>query len=469
MKKRLVILSVPFQRLNRLLLGSPVVNALTENADILIVSPFGDDAAYQREFGNDSIRFLAWEPNQKAKPFFRKLYDISEIMRIQGYWRRNRKKGMGYFLANNNVEYGANGKDMHMSGPKHMIFDLLSIIGVWKGAWKLVDKGVGRALFDFSELRSIAKEYDEVSLVQSASWGIQDRMLAWMGKQEKWRTVMLPYTTDQLYSNGYLMSDFSAICVQGPVEYEFAKKLHKISDSKLVKLGSGWLRHIEALCAELDNGEIPEKSKTGRTIMYAGVSNIYFPLQSQFEIVDELLKENQTVGPINIIIRPVVNDDAERNEWAKRYAENDKVLIKWPQASCLGLGIDGKVSQFSMKEELLLFINELRQADLIIMPDITSLAIDAAIFEIPSMVVYADKSKLLTRQNTSMLIKSYKTYSAYVNLTILDDFDNFMFVVNEILVSDNKSKELASKLLMDWDYPTADFKSLLTDAVFGKI
>ena len=91
---------------------------------------------------------------------------------------------------------------------------VLGMVGMLRGAWKVFDRLVGSSLFRCPALARTATSYHEVILVQSACWGMQDRMLAWVARRHKWRTVLVPYTTDQLFCNGDLVSDFDAILVQ---------------------------------------------------------------------------------------------------------------------------------------------------------------------------------------------------------------------------------------------------------------
>jgi len=251
MKKqsRLVILSIPFFRVTKMLLGFPILGTLREHCDILVVSPFDDKAAVQSEYRADIFRFVSWRASDKIRQPWRALLGISELLRFQGYYRRFKRSGLAYYLAINHLKFKSAREDELLSPIRRAIVLIAGLIGVWPGAWRMLDRLIGRALFDFSELQAMASQYDQVSLIQSSSWGIQDRMLAWMGRKESWRTVLVPYTTDQLFCNGYLMCDFDAVCVQGSFEEKSAMEFHRVPPNRIVRLGVDLVSQYRPNCS----------------------------------------------------------------------------------------------------------------------------------------------------------------------------------------------------------------------------
>ena len=121
-QEHLIILSIPFVRINRVLLSPLIKKTLQNHANLLIVSPFSDDKIFQEEFeSNQTEFFMMTHPERFSQPF-RALYSVSEILRIHGYWMRYRKNGMEHFVANRFISFGPNGKDIKFSLMKRLIY-----------------------------------------------------------------------------------------------------------------------------------------------------------------------------------------------------------------------------------------------------------------------------------------------------------------------------------------------------------
>ena len=170
-------------------------------------------------------------------------------------------------------------------------------------------------------MSAIAYGFEKVTLIQSASWGFQDRLLGWMARKHKWRTVMMPYTTDQLSINGHLISDFDAVCVQGEMEYYLVSKYHKVLVNQVMKLGSPWARYIEETHFRIKNKVRAKKKK--KQIIYSGVGHTYFPIESEFYGLELLLGAIKTgeIVDTEIVYRPIVLTEEKRKRIEYNFSE----------------------------------------------------------------------------------------------------------------------------------------------------
>lgn len=472
-RRRLVILSVPFQRLNRVLLSPVVLDPLIGRADVdvVVVSPFAGDRTFQQEFGRSDIRLWQWTaPDGMRQPSGR-LYVVSEILRMNGYWHRFRKQGMAWFVASSRHELGKDGNDRVHPVARRMAFHLLSLLGSWSQAWRIVDRLIGSSVLDVAPLRAIAANYGQVTLVQSASWGLQDRMLAWVARREKWRTVLLPYTSDQLYFCGYLMSDFDAVCVQGPDEDQFARRFHGLSPSRLKHLGSAWFRHIDVIRRRTGEERMSRESSAPKTIMFAGVSSTSYHKQGQYEVVDELLRaiEDGRLRSVQLVVRPVAADESEKAEIEARYGTHRSVQLQWPQAACLGVHRSPNTPVRSTEEELSEYVEQLRGIDVVVMAVPTSLAYDAAYLGIPSLTYLAEKSEFSQRRSMDLLIDDQKRFIDFTDLPVVQRLDELVPRVQDMLANPRQAQTFADRTIGGWDYPTADFERILMEAVTGEL
>jgi hypothetical protein len=470
MNPKLVILSIPFQRLNRVLLGAHVFDTLlNKEYDILIISPFAEDSLFQKEFGAKSVHFLKWVAPKKFREPYGTLYSISEILRMQGFWYRYRNSGMAEFVANSNVQYVVSGTEVQTSKVKKIIFNLCRTIGKRKFAWKILDWIIGPSIFHFKELDVFCKDYSQITLVQSASWGEQDRMLSWMAKKGNWRTVLIPYTTDQIHSNGYLLCDFDAVCVQGSAEADYAKRLQNIEPSRIIKLGSAWLRHIDGIRKRLAENRSETDRSQFKTIMFAGLSTIYFPKKSQFDIVDQLICEimEGRLSNVKLAIRPVALDKIEIDEWISRYSKFDFVQIQWPQSVCVGIDMDENARRVTMREELLEFVTQLSAADLLVISGFTTLIIDAASLGIPSISVFSDATGILKKRHLDLMVQTVVKSFGFDTLPLVYELNDLGPLVQKYLSNIEDSTKLAESLVSKWDYPNADFSATLLKVIEG--
>lgn len=343
-KNRLLILSVPLQRLIRVLLFDGILREFIIDHDVIIVSPFADDKIFQEEFSTPGLGFLKWEEPKAVPNPTRGFLALSSLLRLQGFWRRYMRQGLDYLAVTSHITFGENGNDTEKTLWRRMLLTGIGLIGVWPKAWRLFDALVGPRIFDFTELRILSKSYDKITLIQSTSWVLQDQMLAWMARSNKWRKVMIPYTTDQVYLNGYLYSDFDVVCVQGPYEKQCAATFHNIPEARIASLGSVWFRHIDEIKQRIQNKQSFELGITQRSrIIYAGTSSLYFPRVSEYLGLESLLKAIETgeLAGVEVIYRPLGENLEIRTEIVRKFGNVPNLIVQFAQQACYGLNLYG--------------------------------------------------------------------------------------------------------------------------------
>src|SRR5207302_4835627 len=115
-RRRLVLLSVPYARLHRVLLGEPVLGLLRRSCDVAIISPLADEPAFQSEFGAAGTHFVRVAPfAADSRRLGVVLFGVSELLRSLGFWQRFARRGMRYFLRTQDVRFGKDGADTPQS------------------------------------------------------------------------------------------------------------------------------------------------------------------------------------------------------------------------------------------------------------------------------------------------------------------------------------------------------------------
>lgn len=453
----LVIISVPLVRLARVTLSDLVLGSLRKVSDVVVVAPFADELT--ASFGGPNTRFVKWQLAGMTR-VQRAFYASSEIMRLQGYWHRFRKQATGYFARNQFRVFGENGSDTRLRPLRTSAYWVLSRVGRMDRAWQTVDRLLGTRWCELSELTELSRSYDHVTLLQSANWGMQDRALASLARREKWRTVLVPYTTDQLDTNGFLLNSFDVICPQGPFEYERATSLHRVPAKRIRPLGSAWFRHLERIQGE----QIAERADNtdDRMVVYAGVSSLYFPRVSEFAAVDAIADFLKRSFPeYRLVYRPVEFDESARAEIEQRYAHHPGVQLQWPAISEIGLS---EYSDIDHRAALAHYVRSLSGCKLLIMSNTTTLCIDAAFLEGCGVVSNrVDATGVLNARHTDSLDRGW-----FPGLRVARTSPELLENVEYLLKHPEKAAAEASALVALWDYPEVDFEAALYEAVFGR-
>jgi hypothetical protein len=315
-------------------------------------------------------------------------------------------------------------------------------------------------------MEEIAARGTEVTLLQASSWGFQDRLLAWHAKRLGFRTVLVPYTTDQLWVNGYLLCDYDAICVQGPFEARCAMSYHGATQSQLVRLGSIWFRIVDDLVDRKGLAFDAQAVQRRRTILYAGVSRTYFPRSSEFAAIDALLGALRAglLGAARIVYRPYAVQAEEQAELRARYGNLPDLELQWPEEACAGL--DG-YSGNEIAPQLVQYLRNLAAADVVIMSHTTSLGWDAAYVGCGVIANFADETGVLARRRTNLRFSANGLLDCAPGLPVARSVPELIGLVEEQLKSSDAALRSRAGLLMDWDYPGVDTRAMLARAIRG--
>ena len=452
---KLIILSVPFQRINRVLLSPPVLKAIERDDKIAIVSPFANHPEFQSEYLDDRVIFLETPSINRKIRLVSILYEVSEILRMYGHWRKYKNSGTRYHNLIRKYKLGIDGADKKYTGFLRYYFSLFSWLGKIKILWKVIDNLLGKRIYNFPDLVNLCKKYENVVLIQSASWGEQDRMLAWHARKLHWKSIMIPYTTDQLYCNGYLLLDYDYICVQGPKEESFAKQYHSVNESKLIRLGNTWFRHIEELTQKINIRDRHEK-----VICYAGCSNVYFPSESEFFALDFLINaiKRAELENVSIMYRPLVESEEEGNIIRERYENVPFLTIQFAQKACYSLEDVGTTSQ---KEQLVEYLEQVSHVDLLIMSYATTLSIDLAFLGIPTISNFVDHTGTLAKRNTHLRLNSESRIEGIESIPVIEDMGNMIPTIKDLLYNKVSAKGQSEFTKNQWDFAQTDFDSTL--------
>jgi hypothetical protein len=463
-KDNLVILSIPIQRLIRSHLSPLVLGILTKLADVVIVSPFAKQSDFVSQYKDDSISHLL-APTQERLPWlFRKLVAVSGTMRMRGYWCRYRKQ-LPYYWAIRHICFGENGINTVTSLLNRVVMDIVAWIGLWPRAWVLLDSFIGRWCYHMPELSALVRQYDHVTMIQAASWGFQDQALAWMGRKYQWRTVFVPYTTDQLFIFGYLYSDFDAVCVQGIAERRFAREQHDVPRNRIINLGSTYFRVLERI-EPIYKGKVLSSQPHKQKIMYAGLISTYFPTELEIEALNMLSDYFvcEDSKEIAIVYRPAT--------LSKEFEEGVRCKLKFPEFvelqipshTSLGLGTYAHTNSISDLRKLL---TDLGEIDVLVTSLTTSLTLEAATLGVPTVAYFPYGSVVFESRKFALTLNEESRVIGLESVPVATNLEELASLLCKLLDNPDRCKEIAEATIHEWDYPESNYSLLLENAVFG--
>lgn len=456
MTRALVILSIPFIRVTRVLLTPAVLEAIS-CADVLIVSPLSSQPEFRAQFEGRRFHFLSASGDAAWPRWLRMVYGFSEMMRMNGFWFRHRNNGLGYYAAAAEMDVGDDGADNRIAGLRAFTLRLANWFGQARAAWRFADRIFGARLYDTGELDRFVSDYDDVTLVQASSWGLQDRMLSQLAHGKSFRTVLLPYTTDQLWVNGHLLASYDMVCAQGPFEQMCAEHYHQVAAERICQLGNLWFRKIDQLMA---SGAVSRAGAAPRRIIYAGVSRRYFPRESEYRALEALRNamDEGRFGKVELVYRAFAGDAAERCEIEARTKAIGGIELQWPEEVCAGLD---DANGEGIEPQLVQYLNRLVSADVVVMSHTTTLGWDAAYLGCGVVANFADDSGTLERRNTHLRFVKDAVLDCAPGLPVAYRLDTLVDLVAEQMADPAAARRAGQGIVRSWDSVVPDLVTRL--------
>ena len=392
---------------------------------------------------------------------------MSEALRKFGYYFRNRKGKMKYYWDTTIDPLGPGGnKSLMRSRISRFIRFLLGFFGSFKYTWRVLDFLFGPWLFNVKKIREETINYRHVVIIQTANWGYQERFLGYFARKNSYRTILVPYTTDQTTINGYMISDYDMICAQGPVETHFLKHYHGVPDDNISNLGMLWLRNYELLL-DAHNTKSALNNNSLRKILYAGLTPDTFPRESEFLAVDKILEmiSKGTIPRATLVYRPVGLNRKEHYLVEQKYKNNDLIEIQLPQISMIGIK---EKHNGTVASEVESYIEQISEIDLMVMSATTTMAFEMWYKRVPCIANFTDPTGTLSRRGFTT---SYIDDDAFLNsakgMLISFTLEEMITHICTSLKYPQNTENIALSALYEWDYGNKDYVKDFIDIIEG--
>jgi hypothetical protein len=463
-KSSLIVLSIPLQRIIRSHLNSNLIDLYLKKSDLLVVSPFANIPSFSCQFMGRRVYHLEIPSYSHKNILQRLLYTITQYARWQGYWFRRRKK-MPFYWKSRNIILGENGNDREVSYFKKIVRFIFAFVGYFPQTWKFIDSIHGWQTYKFPELDSIVERYEKIILIQSSSWGFQDELLSYWARRENWRKIFIPYTTDQLFSNGWLLCEYDKVCVQGDAEFNFAKKLYSVNNDRICKLGSLYGFVYKSF---LTNRVISKSNfrKGEYVIMLAGSNPMFYPIDDEFYCLD-LILNSITQGQlknVQVIYRPLGYNKENRELILSRYMNRPNLEIKFANPSMYGLD-DYQSVNFTevINDQIASFSN----IDLLVSCGLTSLSVECAYLGVPSIALNIHKSDFYKRRKLNLIMDSQKRFILNPSVPHISEERLLIPMIDKLLKNINNRVDIVSGINRDWNYENINLFDMLDSILYG--
>lgn len=454
---KLVILSVPIIRTVKSIMSDKIIHSLTENADVILIGPYRQGSAIHKIFKGKGVELITWDDSNISKNM-QMFLKLPEMIRRLGYWRRH-KNEMAFYLKNQYKEIQPDGNDNEYPIYTRIALWLCSIAGYFKNSWRFFELILGSKWYQNKEVIKASDGYKQVILVQSANWTLQERALARLSQHLSWRKVLLPYSTDQTITNGYFLNNFDAVMAQGPCEYNYSTIIHGVNTEKVFKLGACWNRVIDSIKGKYNDVNSSDRDDK-KLIIYAGISNLYHPTESEIEAVDKLCDIVESLDmSYRVIYRPVVEENLLKKQIEDRFSK--RLTIQWPEEAFIGTdGFESDNFESSLDE----YVLGLKGCKLFISSSMTSMCLDAAYIAGSGLIsnMIDSDSKMLAKRHAYL-----QPLSIFPGVKFVYSMDEFETSVKNILINDDVCKLNSEKLVNNWDYNSKDFIGVLRKGIFG--
>lgn len=430
-------MSIPLQRLVKTHLSNKFLKTLSKNSDILIISPFSDNIKFQENYKYIVKYFIKYE---KINNFFMIksfIHLIIKTMRVNGYWNSNPTL-MNYYILNQYTKFRNNGEDKKINIINRFGINILGLFGKkYKSAWKILAKWmlINRSLSD--QIIKITSHYEKIVLLQASTWGEQDLELSVLRRKNKWDSIFVPYTTDQLLCNGWLYDDYKYIFVQGPLEKHYALNLHKIPECKIVEFGS-----LNSRILSTAQDEIKITDQVDKQIIYAGSIDRYFPLKSELNGLETILQAQISgeLPKIEVTYRSFGENKPLVEKIISKYTKTNIIKVQYVTELFAGLNnYGGEITNNSLKE----YIGNIKKGSILVSVGCTSLSLDAAFLGVPTISYWEDNTGVLERRKIKELFSGEKKLrDLYKDVPATFTKDELVNEINYILTDKEKVKKL---------------------------
>lgn len=447
--RNLIIITIPFYRLLPTRTSPQFTAALqSSHVDILYVLP--RNVSLNTISGDNlpsNSSFLSHSPLHSNR-ISTLLFNLLKLVRFHGFWF-SQPKAFAFYLKTRHLKF-KNGQLIRLPLFFRIAVDLFSLLGVTRNMFTAVNSLISPFTYNIEPFKGLSSRYNSILLLQSASWGEIDSCLAYASVKYNWTSILIPYSTDQLYANGWLQASYRYVCTQSVIEYNWASQYHLLPPHRLVRLGSLSLSVLKSKYNSLIPTD-PLVNLSKPYILYSGLDPAYFPRKCELECLT-YLSSHPSLQHKKLIYRPIKPTD-EIYSVLEKSIKSGKITVTEPHSQIID------TDHFSSSPLALIpnnLVSDLCQTCLIVSSVTSSLSIDAALFGIPT-ISYLPLSQLMDSFSSYRYLSLIQdSFPWYPHVPVAKSLVALVDEVNYLLDSQQTYVQASQNLLSDWDFPSSD-------------
>ncbi len=442
-----ILISVPFLRNVRHALSLPFLEEVKKYGRIIIVAPFDLSEKDITFLGLTDSVFL--KPEIKISKFVSLFSRLSNLIRRVSYFNSRNDYGFVYYRKSILEKLNRSGLFENQLTMLYLITRIIKLIFRTRDSWQLFERTVYKFVHFDRRTNTELKNLNNVIYFQAANWGTQDRVLSYLARNLNWKSVMLPYTTDQVWTVGYFLRMHDIIAAQSRLEKEMAIEIHKIEEGKALEFGNLWFANIRHF--QLNKKIKPISDfRYEKRIAYAGVADEFFPLLTELKSVKYIASKFPNY---QVIYFPYVELHVFY-EIEKKLSEFSNIKVVQHSQSMTDLF---GCSKPNIEKEIKSHIEKLQGLDVFVMSYLTSMCLEASLIsKCPIIANFIDDFCILNKRNLDLFPKE-------IGLNALEakSYDQLIEHISYCLSVPGRSKLRENHLFWDSNLPLEKSVSLI--------
>ena len=422
--KKNILISLPFLRLTKLINENIIAELLSDYENIYIISPFD----YHNN--NERIIHIGWDENLNFVQYF--LLRISDIFRRIGFFSKFRNDGFIYEDQKSYLFKKNNGKK-YLGILELLLIYAAKYIGRCETSWRII-RGIAilNGNKNLTKIDALISKYPFHS-IQFAQWGVQDLILSSYFEKHSDFKIFYTYSTDQCV-NGFLMTKYNKIYLQGNKEKTFLLKYHKLERDCEVVIKNIWSNYLYSKI---------NKQKIHKDIfLICGADDTFYPKISEINVIKEILYRTNILNLYNVVYRPILDDFHTIDYYSTSFKNYKKLKIIPPSSNLVGL--TRGVEQIKLQIDIENYIELLQKSEYICSAFPTSLLIDGALVGAKVFSFGIDSTGYFERVDIYKSLKS--KLDIYEGVNIFDNIDELI-----VFISSNELKKINNdRLVQNW-------------------
>ena len=174
------------------------------------------------------------------------------------------------------------------------------------------------------------------------------------------------------------------------------------------------------------------------------------------------IKNNFLTRNLLITYRPLTQNEFDREIINKRFCHYPNLKIEYASPATFGLN---KFEEYKFEEIITNHVSDLINFDIMIMIGLTSLAIDMAILNTPSVAFFHDPSGVLHKRGTFKNFNQLGNFIGFECYPIAHSQADLLNILISLIQNPYRRSTIVNDIITSWDYNNPDYLKIFDNLV----